>query len=334
MRRHPIIATAAAATLLATACGDEGSASGTSGDTPTIVVTTGILGDVVENLAGDLATVEVIMPAGADPHEFQPSAREAATLREADVVVANGAGFEAGLEDAIHGAEDDGVVVFEAIDNVSTLDAVEASDDHADEAEVEGADEADEAEGAEADEHGHEGVDPHFFTDPARMAEAADALADLLADEVPALDTDEFREHAATYVAQLRTLDSEVESIVAAVPDDRRKLVTNHDVFSYFADRYGFVVVGAVIPGTSTQAAPSAGAIDELAATITAEGVPAIFADTSSPEDLADTLADEVGDIEVVELYSESLGEEGSEADTYVGMVRTNATRISDALAP
>lgn len=326
MRRHLLIVAVAATGVLVTACSDDGTAGAGSGDdTPTIAVTTTILGDVVSHLTGDLAEVQVVMPANADPHEFQPSARQAADLREADVLVANGAGFEAGLEDTIHGAEDDGVVVFEAIEHVDTL--APGEDDHVDEG-------ADEEGDDPADDHGHDDVDPHFFTDPARMAVAAEALADLLADEVPALDTDEFRDQAAIYVNQLRALDSEVAGFVATVPDDRRKLVTNHDVFSYFADRYGFEVVGAVIPSTTTQAAPSAGEIDALAATIEAEGVPAIFAETSSPEDLADTLAGEVGDVEVVELYSESLGDEGSSADAYIGMMRTNAERISQALAP
>ena len=167
------------------------------------------------------------------------------------------------------------------------------------------------------------------------MATAAEALAATLADEVPALATDEARDRAAATVADLRTLDAEVETTLAAVPADRRKLVTNHDVFAYFADRYGFEVIGAVIPATTTQAAPSAGEIDDLAATVAAAGVPAVFADTSSPEDLADALAAEVGDdVEVVALYSESLGEPGSGADTYAGMVRTNAERIAGALAP
>jgi len=323
MRRHPLIATAVVAGVLATACGDDGSADAGSVDTPTIAVTTSILGDVVSEMTGDLATVDVVMPANADPHEFQPSARDAADLREADVLVANGAGFEAGLEETIHGAEEDGTVVFEAIDHVATLEAAEG-DEHADEEGEE-----------EGDEHADEGVDPHFFNDPARMATAAEALAGLLADEVPALDTAAFRDRAAAYVAELRALDAEVDETLAAVPPERRKLVTNHDVFGYFADRYGFEVVGAVIPSTTTQAAPSAADIDELAATIAAAGVPAIFADTSSPEDLADALAAEVaGDVAVVALYSESLGEAGSGADTYAGMMRTNATRIADALAP
>jgi zinc/manganese transport system substrate-binding protein len=326
MRRHPLIATAVIVGVFATACGDDGSADAGAGsaDTPAIAVTTSVLGDVVSEMTGDLATIDVVMPANTDPHEFQPSARDAADLREADVVVANGAGFEAGLEETIHGAEDDGTPVFEAIDHVAILqvseDAPAEEDEHADE----------EGEGDEA----HEGVDPHFFNDPARMATAAEALSGFLADEVPALDTAAFRDRAAAYVAELRALDAEVEATLAVVPPERRKLVTNHDVFGYFAERYGFVVVGAVIPSITTQASASAGDIDALAATITTEGVPAVFADTSSPEDLADTLASEVGgDIAVVALYSESLGEPGSGADTYAGMMRTNAARIAEALA-
>jgi zinc/manganese transport system substrate-binding protein len=305
MRRHPLIATATVAGLAVVACGDDGGGSAGGDDRAAIVVTTPILGDVVENLAGGMAEIEVIMPAGIDPHEFQPSARQAASVRDADVLVANGGGFEAGLEDTIDAAADDGVTVFEAVDHVEPLAAPEHADDH----------------------------DPHFFTDPARMATAAEALAEVLAAEVPALDDPEFRDHAAAYVTELRALDAEVAAILEPVPPERRKLVTDHDVFTYFADRYDFEVVGAVIPSTTTQASPSAGDIDDLAAVIEREGVPAVFANTSSPADLADTLAAEVGDVEVVSLFSESLGDEASGAGTYVGMVRTNATRIADALA-
>ncbi|HEX6417689.1 MAG TPA: metal ABC transporter substrate-binding protein [Acidimicrobiales bacterium] len=317
MRPHRAIA--AAATGLLAACG---AGTGGGGGTPSVAVTTTMLGDVVANLVGDLAEVEVVMPVNADPHEFQPSARQAAAIREADLVVANGGGFEEGLEETLAGARDDGAVVFEAVDHAPLLEA-----DHPPEGEEGEQDEA-------GDDHGHEGADPHVFTDPARMATIAEALAGVLADEVPALDTAAFRDRAAQQVAELRALDAEVEQILAAVPPERRKLVTNHDVFAYFADRYGFEVIGAVIPTTTTQAAPSAAQIDRLAVLVAAEGVPAVFADTSSPADLAATLAAEVGEVAVVELYSESLGEPGSGADTYAGMIRTNATRIADALAP
>jgi zinc/manganese transport system substrate-binding protein len=297
MRHHTLLAgTALAAAVLAAACGDDGGAAG--GSSADVVVTSSVLGDVVANLVGDDATVEVLMRPGADPHDFAPSARQAADLREADLVVANGGGFEAGLDDTLGAAEDDGATV------VRVLDSVELIDD-----------------------------DPHFFTDPARMAVAAEALAATLAEEVPALDTPAFRERARTYVTELEGLDAEVEAILAPVPPERRKLVTNHEAFAYFADRYGFTVVGSVIPAVTTDAEPSAGELDELAATIEAEGMPAIFADTSAPERLADALAGEVGDVEVVELYSESLGEPGSDGDTYLGMMTANAERIAAALS-
>jgi zinc/manganese transport system substrate-binding protein len=298
MRPHSLLAgTVLAATLLAAACGDDGGAAGGT-NSAEVVVTTSVLGDVVTNLVGDDAGVEVLMPPGADPHEFAPSARQAADLREADLVVANGGGFEAGLDDTLEAAEDDGATVVRALDSVERIDD-----------------------------------DPHFFTDPASMAVAAETVATTLSEEVPALDTPAFRERARTYVAELEGLDAEIEAILAPIPPERRKLVTNHDVFAYFADRYGFTVVGSVIPAVTTEAEPGAGELDELAATIEAEGVPAIFADTSAPERLADALAGEVGDVEVVELYSESLGEPGSDGDTYLTMMTTNAERIAAALS-
>jgi zinc/manganese transport system substrate-binding protein len=278
-------------------------------------VTSSILGDVVTNLAGDDAEVEVLMPPGADPHDFSPSARQGAAMRAADVLVTNGGGFEAGLDDAIDSARSDGVTVYEAVDAVDTLPAGEEA--HADE---------------EPDEH-DEGIDPHVFTDPARMATIAEDLAAFLADEVPALDTDEALDRARRYVEELRTLDAETEDDLGAIPAERRLLVTNHDVFSYFAERYDFEIVGVIIPGGTTLAEPSAEELADLAADVDAADAPAIFAETSSPDQLAEALAREVGDIEIVELYTESLGDAGSGAESYIEMVRTNVDRIVDALS-
>jgi zinc/manganese transport system substrate-binding protein len=291
-------------TLGLAACGDGDGPAGASRSGPHVVVTTNVLGDVVSDLVGDQAQVEVIMPPGSAPHEFEASPRQVATLRDADVLVTNGAGFEEGLTDAIEAAEQDGVPTFAAIDAVDTLQL-----------------------------EGDGGTDPHFFTDPARMATAAQAIADFLADEVPGLDTPAFDRQVRATVDELHALDGEVERTLSAVPPPRRTLVTNHEVFGYFADRYGFDVVGAVIPAGTTQAEPSAEQLAELADTIEERGVPAIFVETSSPARLADALADEVGDVDVVELFSESLGAEGSGGETYAAMMRTNATRIADALA-
>ena len=291
-------------TLGLAACGDDGGPAGASGAGPRVVVTTNVLGDVVSDLVGDQADVEVIMPPGTSPHEFEASPRQVATMRDADTLVTNGAGFEEGLTDTIEAAEQDGVPTFAAIDAVDTLEL-----------------------------EGDGGTDPHFFTDPARMATAAQAIADFLVDEVPALDTPAFARQVRATVDELHALDAEVERTLSAVPADRRTLVTNHEVFGYFADRYGFDVVGAVIPAGTTQSEPSAEQLAQLADTIEERGVPAIFVETSSPTRLAEALADEVGDVDVVELFSESLGEEGSGGETYAAMMRTNATRIADALA-
>jgi zinc/manganese transport system substrate-binding protein len=290
--------------LLTTSLGACGAGGGDDTSEAHVVVTTNILGDVVSNLVGADAEVEVIMPPGVDPHDFAPSARQADAMREADALVVNGLGFEAGLVDTVDAAEEDGVRVITAADAVETLPG--------------------------GDEEG--GVDPHLFTDPTRVRAAAALIADQLVQEIPDLDTPVFEDRVDAYLAELDALDAEVEGLLAPIPVERRVLVTNHEVFGYFADRYDFEVLGAVIPGGSTLAEPSAADLADLAALIAQRDVPAIFADTSSPTRLADALAAEGLDVEVVEVYSESLGEPGSDGDTYLDMVRTNAERIAAAL--
>lgn len=288
-----------AGTAVLTACAD---AKAGDSDGPKIVVTTSVLGDVVQQLVGDAAEVEVIMPAGTDPHDVAPSPRQVAAMRDADVLVVNGLGFESALLDTIDAADDDGVTLVTATEGIE----VQRLPDGA--------------------------LDPHFFTSPASMHSAAAHIARELATHVEALDTPAFRAQVADYLGQLDALDAEVEAILAPVPAERRRLVTNHEVFGYFASRYGFQVLGAVIPGGSTLAEPSAADLDRLAATIRETGVPAIFAETSSPTRLAEALAAEGTDVEVVALYSESLGEPDSDGATYTDMVRTNAKRIAAAL--
>ena len=322
---------ASIAVVFAGCGGDEGSSGGApADDRPTVVVTTNILGDVVENLVGDELRVVTIMAVGSDPHEFQASAQQVAQIGAADGLIVNGAGFEEGLLDVIESAAGDGVPVFEAIGAIETIAFDDGShDEH-------GADEhddEDEDEDGHIDEGEHQGVDPHFFTDPARMALAADGIVAFLIANVDGVDATALKTNAASYIAQLEALDAEVEGLLVAIPSDRRVLVTNHEVFGYFADRYGFEVAGTIIPGGSTADGADARALAELAELIEHEGVPAIFADTSSSGELAATLADEVGDIAVVELFSESLGSDGSDGATYLDMVRTNATRIANALS-
>jgi zinc/manganese transport system substrate-binding protein len=163
--------------------------------------------------------------------------------------------------------------------------------------------------------------DPHWWNDPTRMIPVVEALDELLPG-------------TTTYADELRALDAELEELAAGLPRERRVLVTNHESLRYLAERYGFEVVGAVIPSLSTGAEASASDLEALAEVIRVEQVPAIFAETSSSTAVAEALADEVGEVEVVELFAESLGDEGSGAATYLDMQRTNMTRIVEASRP
>ena len=309
-----ILTSLAAISLVLTACGGE-EASVAEGSS-LVVVTTNILGDVVEELVGDQLAVETIMPPGADPHVFQASAKQVDQMTKADVLVVNGASFEEGLLDVISSVESDGVAVFEAMSAVRALEF--GSDDHDDHDDHAG--------------HDHSGVDPHFFTDPLQMIEVVEGLTEFLIEKISDIDADLVRSNAESYIGELEELHSEISALFSEIPTSKRVLVTNHQVFGYFAEQYGFEVVGTVIPSSSTLDSASAKGLTELIDVIKKYEVTAIFADVASSNVLASTLADEVGDIQVIDLYSESLGEQGSGASTYLGMIRSNAKLISEGL--
>lgn len=310
-----------AASLAVAACGTGGTTDPDAGaGPPLVVVTTTILGDVVANVAGDDATVEVLMPLGADPHEFEASAQQAALLRDADLVVANGLGLEEGLLDTLEAAEADGVRVFEIGPLLDPLPYAGPDVHDEDEETAEGDDHE------EGTDHAHEnGLDAHVWMDPVRMARAVDLVAVEL-DQVAGGDV---LPRAAAYRAELEALHEEIESMIDTIPPGDRTLVTNHFALGYYADRYGLEMLGTVIPAASTQAETSAAEFAGLVDLIRREGVPAIFASTTEPTALAESIAAEVGrEVRVIELYTGSLGEDGSGAETYVGMMRVSTERI------
>lgn len=181
----------------------------------------------------------------------------------------------------------------------------------------------------EHDDHGHGIHDPHFWFDPLRVQVAVDEIATRLA----ALDpgrADDYRSAATAYKAELAELHDWTAEQVVAVPEERRLLLTSHDSLGYFARLYGFDVIGVIL-STTTEATPSAADLAELAHEIEEFGVPAVFGETTVSERLAAALAAESG-ASLVRLYSGSLGVDGSGAESYVGMVRTNVTRIVEAL--
>ncbi len=161
----------------------------------------------------------------------------------------------------------------------------------------------------------------------------ADAAV-IVAAELDELDPDGgWAERGAAYASELQELHAEIEEVLSVVGSGHRLLVTNHDALGYFADRYVFDVVGTVIPGGSTLGDPSSEALASLVATMRELGVGVIFAETTQPSALADAVAHELGgEVEVVELFTGSLGEPGSGAETLIDMLRTNASRVAQAL--
>jgi zinc/manganese transport system substrate-binding protein len=287
-----------AATLLAVAgCG---SGDGAGDGRPTVVVTTRVLGSVVQELVGDAATVEVLMPDGVDPHDFQPSARDAAALGEADLVVENGLGLEEGLEDAIAIARDHGAQVFSAGDHATLRQF-----------------------GGGEEEHAHGPEDPHIWMDPIAMRDVALALAPVLENDL-GLD---LAGRGADLDGRLGALDAELREALSTIPAARRRLVTGHESMGYFADRYDFELVGALIPSLSSQAQVSASNLAELRAVVEREDVPAIFSEVGTPEGVADAIGDQTG-ARVVEIASHDLPDDGS----YFTFMRDVAAAVEDGL--
>jgi len=162
-------------------------------------------------------------------------------------------------------------------------------------------------------------LDPHVWLDPVRMADAARIVAAALADVDPAAG---FTSRGATVAAELLAADAEISDVLAGIPVERRLLVTNHETLQYFAARYGFTVIGVVVPGGSTLAEPSSAELAALVEVIRTHHMPAIFVETTSPSDLAAAVAAEVGtSVQVVELHTESLGEPGSPESSLAGML-------------
>jgi len=179
-------------------------------------------------------------------------------------------------------------------------------------------------------EHEREEIDPHTWTTPANVAVFAQNVEQALSALDPA-NAQTYLANAEAYEAELQALDEWVKAQIATIPSEKRELITDHSVFGYYADRYGLEQIGAVIPAFSTAAAPSAQELAALEDAIREYSVEAIFVGTTINSSLAGQVAEDTG-IELVRLYTGSLGPEGSGVETYVAYICFNTIAIVDAL--
>ncbi len=296
---------AAVATIMLAGCGSSSPRDTTA--RPFIVVTTPILGAVVRKAVGDAADVRVLMPNGSDPHEWRPSAQDVAALENADLIVENGLDLEVGLADALARAREGGTPMFTATDHVAvrTVRAGQGADPS----------DPDQAPGAR---------DPHIWTDPTKMRDVVVAL-------VPAVKRStgaDISATARTAAQSLAAVDGEVSTLMARVPSSARGIVAGHESLGYFADRYGYRLVGAITPSLSSQGQISAAHIAALDRAMRAAGVRVVFTEVGTPARVSQAVANDTG-AAVVELNTAAVGADGS----YESFIRELGRRVSSALA-
>jgi len=310
------------------ACAPAGTSSRTDVDGKLkVVATTTFVGDVVSRVGGEGIHLTVLLPYGANPHSFQPSPQDVAAVSQADVVFANGVGLEVFLEDLIENAGGDAEVVHvsEGIDLRSFPFQTEDGHDQG-----EGDGQAHDDGGSDDHDHDPGGADPHVWFDPTNVMVWVDNIQETLSRLDPA-NEDRYQENAQTYRAQLEDLDSWIRDQVTQIPEDNRYIVTDHTVFGYFAEEYGFQQVGAVIPSPTTEAQPSGKHLAELSDTIREYAVKAIFVGKDFDPSLSQRIAEDTG-VKLVQLYFGSLTEDDGPAGTYIEFMRYNVKTIVEAL--
>ena len=266
---------------------------------PRLLAVESFLADIAQNVAGDRLTVEALIPLGVDPHAFQPTPRDAAKVADCSVLIVNGAGIEAFLDPLLVNAGGQRRVITASAGLTPRPDA----------------------------QGEHPQGDPHFWLDPNNVVKYVENIRNGLTQADPE-GASVYAANAAAYIEQLKALDLWIAQQAATVQPERRLLVTNHESLGYFADRYGFTVVGAVIPSVSTDASPTAQQMAALIEQIKATGAPAIFLETGANPQLAQQIAAETGVKVVADLYTHSLSAPDGPAPTYIDMMKYNVSRI------
>ena len=299
--RHSLVCCLLLLTLSLGACAP---LTGQAEDRLPVVATFSIVADLVQNVGREHIALTTLAGAGVDPHTFTPAPQDAAALAQARLVFENGAGFEGWLDELLASSNSRAV-------RVTLTEAVALH--------------------AAGGDKGHGAHDPHVWHDVNNALAMVAAIRDALIDADPAHRAD-YEANAQAYSIQLAGLDQWIVEQVDAIPPERRKLVTTHDTFGYFAERYGFEVLGSVLPSSTEGASPSAQELAALVEAVRAAGVPAVFAENISPNSLINQVAQEAGVQVVASLYTDALGPEGSGAETYIDLLRQNTATLVAAL--
>lgn len=328
MRARLLLPAALIASLAVASCGDDSET--TSGDKLRVVASTTQAADFARAVGGDRVDVTQLLQPNSDPHDYEPRPSDVRKMAEARLVLESGAGLDAWLDDAVRSSGGKPIVVdlsatvpvrHEGGEHSHGADEP-AEEEHAGEEEKDHAEE--EKDHAEEEHAGESETDPHWWHDPRNAKAAVTAIRDSFAKADPE-NAEAYRNAADAYLAKLDTLDRGIEQCLAAVPASERKLVTDHDAFIYFTERYDIDVVGAVFPSQTTQAQPNARDIGRLAKLIKREDVRAIFPQDSLNTKAADALAKQTGATTEHKLYGDTLGPPESPAGTYLTMQQANA---------
>lgn len=292
------------------------SAAAPAAEKPKVVATFSILGDLVRQVAGDQVDVTTLVGPNGDAHVFEPGPKESAALAEADLLVANGLGFEPWLERLSQSAGFKGMLV-SATDGVTPLPA--EHEEH----------EEGEAEEGEEHDHDHGAFDPHAFQDLANGQIYVANIAKGLSQVDPA-HAAEFDANARKLSAEMAALDAQLKADFSAIPQEHRRVLTSHDAFRYFARAYGVDFVA--IHGVSTEAEPTAKDLAEIVQQARAGNITAIFLENMSDPRLIETVAGETDLTVGGELYADALSDQDGPAPDYLSLFRYNARQLLAAL--
>ncbi|MDZ7843421.1 MAG: zinc ABC transporter substrate-binding protein [Anaerolineales bacterium] len=283
-----------------------------------VVATTSLIGDVAAEIGGEWIDLEILLGPGSNPHSFQPSPQDVIRISEAEIIFANGFNLEYFLEDMIENAGGEGEVVVVSRGIEGLYYAADGDHDHGDD------DHEDENSSSE------EAVDPHVWLNPHNVLIWTENIEAALTARDPD-HGDQYRQNAAVYREELVELDRWIREQLEKIPSGQRKVVTDHQSFSYFAEEYGFESVGAVISAPTTEAQPSGRELAELEDQIRARDVQVMLVGKDFDPTLAARIAEDTG-IQVVSLYFGSLTGQDGPAPTYLDFMRYNVNAIIDAM--